>query len=99
MSIWTHGRWTVKPGREEEFVASSRDLAPTMREEVGAPLPTLLRDRERPNVFLTFGRGESIEAIEDFRAAAIPRISQMQHLLEAFQAFTLDEVAMTASQD
>ena len=97
MSVWTHGRWTAKPGREEEFVAASRQLALTMREEVGAPLPTFLRDRDRPNVFLTFGRWESVEDIERFRAAAMPRIREIQPLLDAFEAFTLDEVGITPS--
>ena len=94
MGVWTHGRWTVKPGREEEFVEASRALALTMRDEIGAPLPTFLRDRDRPNVFLTFGRWESLDAIERFRGAVLPRVAGMQDLLDGFEAFTLDEVQL-----
>ena len=25
--IWTHGRWLVRPGKEDELVAAWRDLA------------------------------------------------------------------------
>jgi hypothetical protein len=28
-NVWTHGVWTVKPGREDEFVTAWRELVPT----------------------------------------------------------------------
>lgn len=97
MSVWTHGRWIVKPGSEKEFVAAARELALALHEELGSPLPTFLRDRDRPNVFLTFGRWENLEAIERFRMAAMPRITEMHPLLDHFEAFTLDEVGIPVS--
>ena len=92
MAVWTHGRWTVKPGREEDFLAALGALAADVRAEMDAPTPTLLRDRDQPNRFLTFGRWESMEAIERFREVAFPRIAEMQDLLEGVEIFTLDEV-------
>jgi hypothetical protein len=90
-AIWTHGVWTVKRGREEEFVHGWFELA-----NVGAGLgggePTLLRDRERSNVFLSFGPWPDLEAIERFREAIRPRIAVLNELLESLELFTLDEV-------
>jgi heme-degrading monooxygenase HmoA len=94
-SVWTHGTWTVKPGREEDFVNAWR----AMVREVGAHLevkgtPTLLRDHDRPNVFISFGPWESVDAISHFRSSEPFRrhVTSMGELLDDFQARTLDEV-------
>ena len=93
--VWTHGTWTVKPGREDDFVAAWRAMA----REVSAHLtvttpPTLLRDRDRPNVFISFGPWESVDAVTRFRGSAPFRrhVTTMGELLESFDARTLDEV-------
>jgi quinol monooxygenase YgiN len=92
MAVWTHGRWIVKPGREDESLAALGGVAAAVQKEMDVPRPTVLRDRDQPNRFLTFGRWESIEAIERFREVALPKIAEMQDLLEGFEIFTLDEV-------
>jgi len=89
--IWTHGVFTVKPGREAEFAAGWSELAP-IGERLGSGQPTLLRDRDRPNVFRSFGPWPNIETIERFRAEIMPRIGAMDDLLEGVEVFTLDEV-------
>jgi hypothetical protein len=89
--IWTHGVWTVKAGREDAFVAAWRELVP-IGAEIGSETPVLLRDREQPNVFRSFGPWADLEEIDRFRAAIRPRIGAMDELLEAFATFTLDEV-------
>ena len=70
-----------------------------MAREVGAHLevrrtPTLLRDRDRPNVFISFGPWESLDAVTNFRASEPFRrhVSGMGELVEEFHARTLDEV-------
>jgi hypothetical protein len=88
--IWTHGVWTVKPGREEDFVAGWRELVP-IGDRLGGT-GTLLRDRERPNVYRSFGPWPDLETIEQFRAEIGPRIGAMSDALESFETFTLDEV-------
>ncbi len=96
-NVWTHGEWTVEPGREDEFVAAWRDLARSAMAEFSPPdPPTLLRDREHPNVFLTFGPWESAEQIERFRGSALfgERVAGMRELLESFETRTLDEVGL-----
>jgi heme-degrading monooxygenase HmoA len=88
--IWTHGVWTIKQGREEEFIAKWRGLIP-LGESLGAASPTLLRDRERPNVFRSFSPWADIDAIEAFRAELRPRLEEMENVLEELEMFTLDE--------
>jgi hypothetical protein len=89
--IWTHGVWTVKPGHEDEFVAAWRELVP-LGAGLGSADPILLRDRERRNVFRSFGPWPDLDAIARFRAEIGPRVGAMDHLLESFETFTLDEV-------
>jgi hypothetical protein len=91
MSIWTHGVWTVKPGHEEEFVARWRELVP-VGAALGSGEPRLLRDRDRPNVYRSFGSWPDLETIERFRGTIGPRVGAMQELLDSLELFTLDEV-------
>jgi hypothetical protein len=89
--IWTHGVWTVKPGREDEFVRAWRELVP-VGTAAGAGAPTLLCDRDRPNVFRSFGPWPDLDAIQRFRSEIRPRLGEMNDLLEGVELFTLDEV-------
>ena len=90
--LWTHGTWTVKPGHEDEFMDAWRALAAV---DFGQSEPaTLLRDRDRPNVFVSFSPWPDDEAVAGFRASDEFRAAQerMRDLLEAFEPQTLDEV-------
>ena len=93
--VWTHGRWTVRPGEEEAFIAAWTSLARRAMSELDSGTPTLLRDRDRPNLFLTFGAWPSIEAVAAFRDSDAFRegVATMQPLLDSFEPSTLDEVA------
>jgi quinol monooxygenase YgiN len=90
--LWTHGHWVVKPGSEDEFVRAVRSLSEDVYDELGFPPPTLLRDRERPNVFLTFSPWQSEEDIERFRTFLFPRLDTLRTLLESFEPHTLERV-------
>ena len=90
-NVWTHGVWTVKAGREEEFVAAWRELLP-IGAALGSADATLLRDRDRTNVFRSFGPWPDLATIERFRAEIRPRVGAMNDMLESFETFTLDEV-------
>ncbi len=96
MAIWTHARWTVKPGREEDFLHALRAVADEAAVVGAQPLNAggvrLLRDRAQPNVFLTFGSWESVERAERFSEFVSPRLGPVQELLDEFEAFTLEEV-------
>jgi hypothetical protein len=96
--IWTHGVWTVKPGREDEFVRGWQEMAragATAFEAVEPP--RLLRDRNRRNVFVSFGPWSSVEEVDRFREAMGSRFDALeQEVLESFEPATLDEVPFDA---
>jgi quinol monooxygenase YgiN len=92
-SVWTHGTWVVKPGSEDAFVDAWSRLAKAGPAFESEP-PVLLRDRERPNIFKTFGAWPSIEAVDAFRSSDLFRdsVAGLQPLLESFEPMTLDEI-------
>jgi hypothetical protein len=90
--VWTHGVWTVRTGREDEFVAAWRELVP-IGAGIGAAEPVLLRDRDRSNVFRSFGPWADMEQIDRFRAAIRSHIGAMEDLFDSVETFTLDEVS------
>ena len=95
-NVWTHGTWTVKPGNEDAFVAEWLALVRLTATDYPTPEPpTLLRDRDRPNVFESFGPWPDADAVERFRGSAAFRETQekMRELLESFEPQTLDEVS------
>jgi quinol monooxygenase YgiN len=94
MSVWTHGTWVVKPGSEDAFIAAWTKLANNATARFGTARPTLLRDRERPNVFKTFGAWPTMVAVEEFRSSDLFRnaVAETQPLLDSFEPMTLDEV-------
>ena len=94
-NVWTQGTWTVRPGAEEAFVEAWTTLVRDVSSELDVPeAPTLLRDRERPNVFLSFGPWPDDAAVERFRLSDAFRdgTAAMRDLLESFEPRTLDEV-------
>ena len=93
-NVWTHGTWTVKPGMEAEFVDAWTTLAREGVADLQAEPPTLLRDRERPNLFISFGPFADDAEVERFRSSDAFRRAQerMRELLESFEPRTLDEV-------
>ena len=95
--VWTHGVWTVKPGREDEFVDVWRSMARRGLAELNtAAPPTLLRDHDHPNVFISFGPWPSLAEVTRFRSSPAfhDGVAQMSGLLESFEARTLDEVGL-----
>ena len=95
-NVWTHGVWRVKPGREDDFVEVWREMAREgMAELDTVEPPTLLRDRERPGEFISFGPWSNLEEVDRFRSSAAFRRGQerMRELLESFTPRTLDEIS------
>jgi quinol monooxygenase YgiN len=94
MSVWTHGTWTVKPGQEDAFVTAWSNLARGSLGVFGTSPPTILRDRDRPNVFVTFGPFASVGDVDAFRASDLFRrgVEMIRPLVDSFEPATLDEV-------
>lgn len=93
--IYTSGSWLVREGREEEFVEAWRDLATWTKGEIGgAGNPRLLRDRDNPRRFLSFGAWDDARAVETWRASEgfQQRIGKIRALLEDLEVRTLDPV-------
>jgi hypothetical protein len=94
-ALWTHGVWHVKPGREDEFVAAWRAMARSAIAELDPPgTPHLLRDRDRPNVFRSFGPWSELEQVERFRAHIQPHLAAIRELTDSIEIFALDEVPL-----
>lgn len=93
----THGRWTVRTGREEEFVALWRAFAEwaitNLPDAKGA---VVSRDRDHPNQFVSFGPWPTLEAIDDFRSRPefAAALAGMRPLLEGVETATLEAVAV-----
>jgi heme-degrading monooxygenase HmoA len=93
--VWTHTVWTVSPGREDEFVGAWRAMAQEVTRDMRMRRPpTLLRDHDRPNVFVSFAPWEDLDATSRFRSSEIFRrhVSAMGGMLENVDAHTLDQV-------
>lgn len=94
--IFTYGRWTVMPGKHEEFLRAWQDLADWTKANIeGAGWAKLLIDGENPNLFLSFGPWEDPDAIQRWRASEgfAQRIGAMRGLLDDFEAHIAQTVA------
>jgi quinol monooxygenase YgiN len=92
--IRTQGTYKVKPGCANEFVRGWRELARHAVEKFGVTPPTILRDREDPNLYVTFGVWASVDTLEGFHSSAFvtERASALDDLLDSAEARVLDEV-------
>jgi hypothetical protein len=93
--IWTHGVWTVTPGREDDFVAAWRAMALGAVAEFHPPgRPVLMRDRERPNVFRSFGGWDDAATVDRFRKFIEPHLEVIRELTDNMEFYGLDEVPL-----
>jgi quinol monooxygenase YgiN len=93
--VWTLARWTVVPGREDEFVELWRELGERTLRDFPSARGTLLRDREQPNVFFSFGPWEDEAIVGRWRASPAFQAAQagMRAMLESFEPHMLDPAA------
>ena len=87
--IYTVGIWTVKAGREEEFVAAWRAMGEATLADFPAAQGRLLRDLDNPRRFVSFGPWESLET---WRASAPFQegVARIRELLDAFEPGTYE---------
>ena len=100
--IYTVGIWSVKAGREEEFVAAWRAMGEATIAEFPAAHGKLLRDVDNPGRFVSFGPWDSRGTIDAWRASASFKqgVAGIRELLDAFEPGTYEvsaEVSATAS--
>jgi heme-degrading monooxygenase HmoA len=92
--VFTHGTWVAKPGREAEFVTAWTAFAEWTTSVYPGSRGTLLRDREEPRRFVSFGPWPSSEAAESWRAQPEfqRRVVEIRECPESFEPRTLDLV-------
>jgi heme-degrading monooxygenase HmoA len=97
--IYTVGIWTVKSGREEEFVAAWRAMGEATVAAFPAARGRLLRDVGNPSRFVSFGPWDSLETVDDWRASAPFKegVARMRELLDAFEPGTYEVCAEVAA--
>ncbi len=95
MTVYTLGIWTVKAGREEDFVRAWRELADRTKSDFPDETATLLRDRDQANQFVSFGPWESLEQIEQWRDSNTFKqgVAKLRELLDEFSPRTMDLTA------
>ena len=94
MTVYTLGVWFVKKGREDEFIAAWDDLAQWTVENGYESHGTLVRDRDAPYRFVSFGPWPSAEAAGRWRDSAgfRERFERIEELVDRFEPQTLDVV-------
>lgn len=67
--VWTHGKWVVKPGREDDFIRAWSALGDWTIATYPGAAGRLLRDPEQPNVFISFGPWPDRTAAAEWRSS------------------------------
>jgi heme-degrading monooxygenase HmoA len=91
--LYTSGKWTVVSGREEEFVALWSEMAEWTSAEIpGSSWAVLLQDHDKPNVFLSVGPWDTVDAIAAWRGSPgfQERVGRIRALLEDFEPGIFD---------
>jgi heme-degrading monooxygenase HmoA len=77
------GAWTIKPGRENEFVSTWNDFAQWTTElTAGESMGTLVQDVEEPRLFYCFWPFETEERIKKWRSE--PKFRELMMRMRAF---------------
>ncbi|HEX6445889.1 MAG TPA: antibiotic biosynthesis monooxygenase family protein [Streptosporangiales bacterium] len=94
MAVYTLGVWTVKPGHEDEFVSAWTEMGNATMQAFPGATGTLLRDRDVPGRFISFGPWESMEQVEQWRGSPAFRdgVARIRATLDGFEPHTMDEV-------
>lgn len=84
---YTFAVWSVRPGREDDFVAGWRELAEwTAANAPGAGISRLLQDEDQPTRFISVGPWDDKDAIAASRSQLgfQERIARLREMLETF---------------
>lgn len=92
--VYTHGTWTVKPRRADDFVDGWQELAEWTRSVYPDARGTLVRDRDDPNVFLSFGPWPDAVTAAAWRSHPEfqAHVGRIRESLESFEPRLLDLV-------
>jgi quinol monooxygenase YgiN len=94
--VYTTGTWIVKAGREEEFARRWQESVDSVSLENPGISFKLLRDRENPRRYLSFGEGwrnpEQYDAVRESPGFQ-DSLASIWRLLESGEMTTFDLVA------
>ena len=102
MEHYTSGRWSVKEGREEEFVEAWEEFARWSVENIeGARWARFVQHKDDPSQLLSLGAWEDDAAIEAWRSdpGFSKRIGNMQELLADSEVATFTLRASAGTDD
>jgi heme-degrading monooxygenase HmoA len=87
--------WTVKPGREHEFIGAWQALAAATAADFPGASALLLQDRDAPSRFISTGPWESLDQIEAWRDSDTFRdgVSKIREVVDGFEPHTMDLAA------
>jgi heme-degrading monooxygenase HmoA len=94
-AIYTAGRWRADPGKQEAFVEAWAAFAAWASSVPGAGTLTLTRDVRSPELFLSFGDWEDLEAVRAWKGGAEfkERLAQVLQHVDEFEPTELEVVA------
>ena len=93
--LYTHTRWLVKAGDEDEFVARWNEWVDWSHRQGLAAQALLLRDLDEPRTFVSFGPWENLSAVRNWRALTDyqERVAHLSEVVESFEPRTFEVVA------
>jgi heme-degrading monooxygenase HmoA len=94
VSVYTVGFWTVKDGREEDFVRAWEALGQWTAERGFPTHRTLLRDHGDPRRFVSFGPWPTVAHAERWRGdpGHLEHLDRIMETVESFEPGTYDAV-------
>ena len=93
--VFAFGYWTVKPGKEEQFLEKWQNFANwTLNHFRDARWTYMVRDQEKSNEFVSFGPWNSPESIAAWRQSPkfITAVAELEELCDMVQPVTMREV-------
>jgi heme-degrading monooxygenase HmoA len=89
---YTVGIWTVKPGREDEFVEAWRAFGEATLADFPDARGTLLQDTTDASRFISFGPWETQEEVDRWRASPAFQdgVARIRPLLDGFEPGTYE---------
>jgi heme-degrading monooxygenase HmoA len=92
--LYTHTRWRVKPGREDEFVDRWHEWIDWSHRQGLRAQALLLRDLENHDTFISFGPWENVTAVSSWRS--LPgyqeRVERLRETVDSFEPLTLEVI-------
>jgi heme-degrading monooxygenase HmoA len=95
---YTTGRWTVSPGNADAFVEAWETFAAWASGKPGAGALMLTRDVDAPELFVSVGGWETLEAIRSWKGSPEFR-ERIAHVLQHVSEFESKNLALLVTAE